>query len=239
MTINWALTQAGLIRQALEEQISGGLLQSCEKLPSERELSELFATTRITVKEALQALEAEGLIYREERRGWFVAPPRLIYNPQYKSHFHKMVTSQKRSVKTDLISSRTIISTTDICKELELPSLSRLHEITRRRSLDGRVVLFERHYLKPDVFPGILDMDLTQSLTLIYETKYGIHYGRSRFDIVPTGARGEVAQSLMLAEGSPILLITRINFDQNGRIIDCDHEYWRHDAIRITIDSLT
>lgn len=239
MTTEQAVTQAGLIRQALEDQIDGGLLPSGAKLPSERELSDLFATTRITLKEALQALEAEGKIYREERRGWFVAPPRLVYNPQYKAHFHQMVTAQRRQVETRLLSARTLLASPVLCQELELPPLSRLNEIQRLRSLDGRVVLFVRHYLKPEIFPGILEMDLTQSLTLIYETRYGIHYGRSRFDIMPTGARGEVAQALMLAEGSPILRISRVNFDQTGRIIDCDHEYWRHDAIRISIDSLT
>ena len=100
------------------------------------------------------------------------------------------------------------------------------------------MVLYVEHHLQPDVFPGILEMDLTQSLTLIYEREYAIHYGRSRFDITPTAARGEAAQALMLSEGSPILLISRVNYDQNGRIIDCDHEYWRHDAIRISVDSL-
>ena len=48
---------------------------------AERALSERFATTRITIKEALSSLEADGLIYRAERRGWFVAPPRLTYDP--------------------------------------------------------------------------------------------------------------------------------------------------------------
>jgi DNA-binding GntR family transcriptional regulator len=48
-----------------------------------------------------------------------------------------------------------------------------------------------------------------------------------------------VAHALTLAEGSPILLVFRVNYDQHGQIIDCDHEYWRHDAIRITVDSQT
>lgn len=239
MTSETGATQAALIRQALETQIEGGLLAPGMKLPSERELSELFATTRITLKEALQALEAEGRIYREERRGWFVAPPRLIYNPQYRAHFHQMVTAQNRRVETRVLSARTVLAAPALCQELELPALSRLHQIRRLRSLDGRVVLFVEHHLKPDRFPDILEHDLSQSLTLLYERHYGIRYGRSRFDIIPTGTRGQAAQALMLAEGSPILLIRRVNYDQDGRIIDCDHEYWRHDAIRISVDSLT
>lgn len=230
-------TLAAQIRQSLDMQIDGKLLLPGTKLPSERELSELFDTTRTTVKEALFAMEAEGRIYCEDRRGWFVAPPRLIYNPLYRSPFHQMVTEQKRHLETQVLSSRTIVATPTLCQELELPTLSRVHEVRRLRRLDGRVVLLAEHYLKPDRFPGILEHDLSQSLTTIYEQHYGIHYGRSRFEINPTAAWGEVAQALMLTEGSPILLICCINYDQNGEIIDCDHEYWRHDAVRISVDS--
>lgn len=44
-----AVTAIGL---ALQEQISHGLLSPTSKLPAERKLSELFSTTRITVREA-------------------------------------------------------------------------------------------------------------------------------------------------------------------------------------------
>ena len=57
------------IGQVLQEQLDHGLLAAGSKLPAERKLSELFGTTRITVREALLQLEAQGQIYREERRG--------------------------------------------------------------------------------------------------------------------------------------------------------------------------
>lgn len=230
-------TLATQIRQSLEMQIDSKLLVAGTKLPSERELSELFDTTRTTVKEALLAMEAEGRIYCEDRRGWFVAPPRLIYNPLYRSPFHQIVTEQKRQLETLVMSSRTIVATPALCQELALPTLSRITEVTRLRKLDGRVVLLARHYLKPERFPGILEHDLSQSLTTLYEQHYGVRYGRSRFEINPTAAWGEVAQALMLTEGSPILLISCVNYDQYGEIIDCDYEYWRHDAVRILVDS--
>ena len=65
------------ICRTLRRYIGSGHLAAGQQLPAERALSERFATTRITIKEALSSLEADGLIYRAERRGWFVAPPRL------------------------------------------------------------------------------------------------------------------------------------------------------------------
>ncbi|AGI25361.1 transcriptional regulator [Pseudomonas sp. ATCC 13867] len=231
-----ALPTVTAICRALIEQIDSGLLAAGGKLPAERKLSELFDTTRITLREALGQLEAQGLIYREERRGWFVSPPRLLYNPLVRSHYHAMVEGQGRVPATEVLSARQIPASAAICELLELPALSSVFQIRRLRRVDGRLVLYVEHYLNPAYFPGILDSDLTCSLTELYGSRYDIRYGRVRFDMVPTALHGEAASVLRIADGSPALRITRINRDQHGRIIDCDLEFWRHDAIHVSVE---
>ncbi|WP_374442083.1 UTRA domain-containing protein [Pseudomonas panipatensis] len=231
-----ALPTVTAICRALVEQIDSGLLPAAGKLPAERRLSELFDTTRITLREALTQLEAQGLIYREERRGWFVSPPRLLYNPLVRSHFHAMVAGQHRLPATEVLSARQLPASPAICELLELPALSSVYQIRRARRVDGRLVLYVEHYLNPAYFPGLLEYDLRQSLTELYASRYDIHYGRVRFDMVPTALHGEAAAALRVAEGSPALRITRINRDQHGRVIDCDLEFWRHDAIHISVE---
>lgn len=62
-----------LICETILQQIERGLFSTQSKrLPSERELSEIFNASRVTVKHALLELEAQGIIYRKERRGWFL-----------------------------------------------------------------------------------------------------------------------------------------------------------------------
>ncbi|MNG20256.1 putative transcriptional regulator of 2-aminoethylphosphonate degradation [compost metagenome] len=104
------------------------------------------------------------------------------------------------------------------------------------RRVDGRLVLYVEHYLNPAFFPGIIDFDLTRSLTELYDSQYGIRYGRVRFDMVPTALHPEAAAPLKVSPGSPALKITRINRDQHGRLIDCDLEFWRHDAIHVSVE---
>ncbi|GJM70884.1 hypothetical protein HMSSN036_31000 [Paenibacillus macerans] len=55
------------IKEQLEEAIILKEFMSEDQLPSERELAEIFNASRITVREALAALEAKGLI--EKRVG--------------------------------------------------------------------------------------------------------------------------------------------------------------------------
>ncbi|MEZ8225773.1 UTRA domain-containing protein [Vibrio splendidus] len=231
-------TQLGRIKASIREQLQSGIFTEGQKLPSERELSELFSTTRITLKDALVSLETEGLIYREERRGWYVSPERVRYNPLSRSHFHQMIREQHRIAETRLLSTRTEMATGDYAKALEIEQITPIHVIERLRFIDGRAVLFVENVLKAPLFDGVLSENLTMSLTGIYREKYGYETQRSRFDVIPTSAPAHVAKALNLAEGQPVLKICRVNYKQDGELMDCELEYWRPDSVVIHIDSI-
>jgi DNA-binding LacI/PurR family transcriptional regulator len=67
----------------LLEQISAGKLESGDRIPSEKELCEKFAVSRITSKKALEMLVEQGVIFRIPGKGSFVgdgAAPRTAHN---------------------------------------------------------------------------------------------------------------------------------------------------------------
>lgn len=231
-------TQLRTIKSVLKEQIAKGIYSCQQKLPSERELSDIFQTTRITLKDALIALETEGLIYREERRGWFVSPPRLQYNPLSRSHFHRMVEEQQRQANTRVLDITTEPASREIAEMLELENLQSVHRIQRLRSVDNRAVLVVENCLISQLFPGILQHNLAQSLTALYEEVYGYQTARSCFNVIPTAAPEPIAKALNLAEGQQILKICRVNYNQDGKLMDCEFEYWRPDAVMIKIDNV-
>lgn len=230
-------TTVATICQTLSEKIAAGLYRAEGRLPSERTLSEQFSTTRITLRESLGQLEAQGLIYREVRRGWFISPPRILYNPLQRSHFHAMAQEQGRIAQTELIDACMLKGSESLCQKLNLPEQSDIYCIRRLRYIDGRAVLYVEHYLNPQFFPEIIHADLTKSLTDLYFSRYGIQYGRVRFDMVPTRLPEQASNALKVAAGSPALFITRINRDRQDRIIDCDFEYWRYDALQIDVEA--
>jgi len=232
------LTQLGKIKKSLREQIHSGSLAEGQKLPSERDLSQLFSTTRITLKDALISLETEGLIYREERRGWFVSPERICYNPLSRTHFHQMIREQHRIAETKLVNVRSEVATGEYARALEVGHTTPIHIIERLRYIDGRPVLFVENVLKASLFDGILSENLTMSLTGIYREKYGYETQRSRFDVIPTSAPSHVAKALNLVEGQPVLKICRVNDKQDGEVMDCEYEYWRPDAVMLRIESV-
>lgn len=64
---------ATAIRSYIEEGIAARRLKAGDKLPTERELMEMFGGGRNTVRKTLSALEGEGIITRQIGSGTFVA----------------------------------------------------------------------------------------------------------------------------------------------------------------------
>ncbi|PMH60033.1 phosphonate utilization transcriptional regulator PhnR, partial [Vibrio splendidus] len=215
------------------EQIESGMLTPRQKLPAERKLAESFDTTRVTLREALSSLEAEGRIYREDRRGWFISPAPLRYDPTQTLNFTNMALSQNRKPKTELVAAKGMLATKEATRLLELQPFSDVYRVDRVRYLEDRPVVYVTNYIRPELFPNLLDYDLSKSLTDIYREHFGVVYQKIRYRVSTTSLLGETAQALRATSGSPAMVVERVNYNQDGDLIDCDIEYWRHDAISI------
>ena len=69
------------IRETLRGEITGGILKRGEKLPAEHELASKFNVSRMTIRESIEDLVNEGLLYRRHGVGTFVAYPASAARP--------------------------------------------------------------------------------------------------------------------------------------------------------------
>jgi phosphonate utilization transcriptional regulator PhnR len=221
------------IKDALVEQIESGLLAAGQKLPAERKLAEAFDTTRVTLREALSILEAQGAIFREDRRGWFISPPRLKYDPAQPLPFNQLALSQNRKPVIEVLNATTIMAGKQAASLLQLAPFSDVYCLNRVRYLDQRPIAYVTSYIKADMFPELLSHDLSSSLTDILRTNYATRYANVQYRIVTTSLIGDVSQALRATSGLPAVLVERVHRNEQGDLVDCHFEYWRHDAISI------
>lgn len=227
-----------LIKAQLQARIQSGALKSGDKLPSERELCAIFNTTRVTIRESLAQLESSGAIYRSERRGWFVTPERLWLDPTQNTNFHKLCLEQSRQPKTKLLEGKVVTVPVEAMTPLQLQPFEQIYLLTRLRYADDRAVCYSENHCLPARVPELLSHDLNGSLTEVYEQHYGLIYTSMHLSFYPTAMPPQAASALGVAVGRPALLLQRLNYDQYGRILDYDVEYWRHDSLRIEVDTL-
>ena len=132
--------------QYFEAQHKNALLQPGDKLPSERALSAQFSITRMTVRQALIRLEAEGLIFREQRRGWFFSLPRITYDPTLNTSFTENIAKQGRTLETTVLFKKKINASRWLSQILDCDIGAPVFLVNRKKAVDGRVVLVEQIY---------------------------------------------------------------------------------------------
>lgn len=69
------VSRSAQVRDQLEAAIRRGDYAVGDRLPSERELTELLGVSRVSVREAIRSLEAVGLVHVRHGDGCFVADP--------------------------------------------------------------------------------------------------------------------------------------------------------------------
>ena len=111
-----------------------------------------------------------------------------------------MAARQGRQANTEVRSADEISATPLLAQQLQVMTGDPLFCIRRRRRIDGRAVLYVEHYLNPAFFPGLLQEDLTLSLTHLYEKLYNIRYGGVRFTVLPGPLPAFSAPALNVAD---------------------------------------
>ena len=193
-----------------------GLIQGAEPgspAPSERELVQHFGVARMTVRQALDALVAEGLLERVPGRGTFVARAKIDVQVRLSSYTEEM---GRRGMKPD---SRTLLARMEsagpgVARALEIEEGDKVVHWQRLRLADGTPMCLEDAYLADSIVPKFLDQPLPASL---YQELH-------RRDLMPTWgedsvdaamARREEADLLGITEGTPVLRIARRAFAGN------------------------
>ncbi|KPQ27058.1 MAG: transcriptional regulator, GntR family [Marinobacter excellens HL-55] len=224
------------VRDQLAGQIDKGVLTPNTRLPSERILAEEYGTTRVTTRLALAQLEAEGKIYRSNRRGWFVSPPRLIYKPTHDYSFSDNVTAQGRVPETETLDVTATEANPWLATKTGLAVGDPVILLRRRRQIDGRPVLVENIYLNATRLPGIETYDFNRSLWKLLREQYGVELKGKRIEMYPTALVDPQASAIGVTAGTAGLYVTRCSQDGQGGFIEFDEEFWLHDALSIQVE---
>jgi DNA-binding GntR family transcriptional regulator len=224
------------LRNHLAARISAGELKPGDRLPSERQLQAMSRIARGTIREGLSQLEAEGLIYRQDRSGWYVSPSPIVYDPTRWEGFISYVEAQGRRPSTETLDAAEITADTYLAGVFDRPLGAPLYLIRRRRHVDGRAVLVEYIVVDAALAPDLLRFSFDQSLTSILKAEYGLSVTRNKIEMQPCALTGREAEALKLRSGLPGLNVVRTSYDALGRVVEFDLEYWRHDAVKISIE---
>lgn len=226
------------IAQWLEALIASGDLIPGDKLPPEVEIATSLGVSRMTLRQALSAVEAKGLIDRRRGRfgGNFVAAPRFEFDHASLPGFTEQMRRFEVEPGAQVLMATTGRPDAEVSRALGLRRTDQVHQILRARTANGEPIVLEEAYLPAAVFPGILSKNLQASL---YALMRGYGHAPCAADerIEATSATPEQARVLGVEPSCPLLLVVRTSFADNGVAVEFSRDYHRSDRTTIRIQS--
>lgn len=134
-----------------------------DAIPSERILCDQFGVSRMTVRQAVDALVVEGLLDREQGRGTFVAPTKVDLEVRLSSFGEEM---QRRGMEpaSRVLSAEVVAATPDIADALDILPGERVYSLHRVRLADGEPMAIEQSWLPARLVPGLFDDTVPESI---------------------------------------------------------------------------
>jgi GntR family transcriptional regulator len=225
-----------IMRQLLEK-ISDGEFAVESALPPERELAEAYRVSRMTVRQAIAELVNEGVLVRRKGIGTFVAPPKMEQTLSRLTSFTEDMAQRGMKAGARVISFEKIVPEPTIRKTLGLDTADRAFECVRVRLADDEPMALETTTLAVALCPELRREDLeNQSLYTVLAERWGVRLDYSTQSIEPALASHYEASLLHVPVGSPLLLMHRITFDQDGRVVEHVKSLYRGDRYKFVIE---
>ena len=199
------------IKGLLTRSLTLGDWKAGEALPSEPELAQRFKVSQGTVRKALDALTAEGLLVRRQGKGTFVAThaeERVQYRFLRLMPDHGPRTAMQRR----FLDFKRLRAPAEIARALGLASGDSVLHLRRLLLAADVPVVLDDIWLPARLFKGLTTERLQAyrgPMYGLFEAEFGVQMIRAEEEIRAVAAAGTEAGLLQVAPGAPLLRVER------------------------------
>lgn len=207
------------VKDAFVKRMAEGLWPPGFLLPSENLLAGEIGVSQGTVRKALDELEAENLVVRQQGRGTFVAQhdeKRILFQ------FFKLVRDDgvPRFPESRVLRAEVGEASQEEREGLELAPGALVARVRRVRLIDGVPAIIETLSLPDAIFPGITESEVPNSLYAYYSDRFGVTIAFAREKLKAVLLNSEDAAILNRAPGHPALQVVRVALALDGRAVE-------------------
>ncbi|HEL2595280.1 TPA: GntR family transcriptional regulator [Streptococcus suis] len=208
-----------------------------DKLFSERELTQVYGVSRITVRLALQELEKRGLVYKKHGKGTYVSEiSDTAVDLSQAYSFTEQMKKIGKVPRTSILSFKLVKASDYIAQHLQLSQGEEVFEVERLRLADEVPMMLERTYVPASLFPALTAIRMREKpLYEIFLEDYGQTIRLAEEEFYASIALDNEAKILGIPSNSPVLHLVRKTYNDKNRIIEFTFSIARADQFRYKI----
>ncbi|GIO23803.1 GntR family transcriptional regulator [Oceanobacillus sp. J11TS1] len=207
------------VKKYLEQKIVSREWEQGYKIPTEKELSELFQVSTITIKRAVLDLVDSGHLYRKSGKGTFV-------NYQEKTDLSKFVSIQNKfdegkKYPHKIIGFNKIKPDSEVRENLKLAASDKVYHISRLKLENGIPSIIEDSFIPVNFAPNLTQEDIENELLYnIFLKKYGLPLDKAKVFISTKAADRDESSLLNIPIGCPLLVLDRCTTLKEERVVE-------------------
>ncbi|HIC90250.1 MAG TPA: GntR family transcriptional regulator [Anaerolineae bacterium] len=223
------------LRNWIEQGLQDGTLAPDRVIPSEHELCQQYDVSRITVKRALDELVREGLLYRRQGKGTFIAGQKIEHDLRLLG-FSAMMRHLGIEPSSRVLEATVVSAAPYIAHKLRLEEGAPLIRLARLRLGNGEPLSISTSHLPQHLFPDMLNENLTGSLFELLDKRYHMRPERIWEAIDPVQLKGADAECLEVPEGTLALRSETIVYTHGDLPIEHNVSLMRSDRARYVLE---
>jgi len=214
------------LRQSIQQAIETGTLESGHALPSERDLADALAVSRVTVRKAIAGLVEDGMLVQRHGAGTYVAE-RIVKSFSKLTGFTDDLRARGLRPRVEFLDRSIGTVTPEEALALSLSPGARVVRLRRLRFAADKPLALE-----DTVVPQAILKDPKSVKLSLYEVleHLGCRPTRALQRLRAVALDADEARLLALPAGSPALAIERRAFLPDGRAVEFTQSLYRGDA---------
>jgi GntR family transcriptional regulator len=224
------------LKDLIRESIEQGRLEPHDRVPSEHELVRAYGVSRVTARQALADLAREGLVFRVQGKGSFVARPPVVQRLSSLKGLIEEMSALGLESSSRVLKAERGAASAEVARRLAVDEEAPIFEIRRVRTVNGEPVSLDVSFFPIEVGQRLAREDLVgRDIFWLLENACDLPLGAAECQIGALAARPDIARALGIDEGAPLLFLERLTYTETGRPLDYEHLYVRTERFRYSV----
>jgi GntR family phosphonate transport system transcriptional regulator len=226
------------IAETLATEIRDRTFAATGKLPSENELATRFGVNRHTLRQAVAALQVDGLIRVEPGRGMFVQHELLDYVLSRRTRFTENLQRQGLLPSKLLLTACELAAPERVADELKLSKGAKVLMVEMLDEANQQPIGLATAYYPAARFSGLLGMLTDGTRTTEILKHFGVQdYVRAKSRITTQMPSDETARLLKQPSNRPVLCVECLDVDMDNQPIKYGETVFCGDRIQLVVST--
>lgn len=218
----------------LHQEIARGAYAPGSVLPGEQKLAVTLGVSRVTVRRALDVLEADGLIERRAGSGTVVCAQKA--SPTMAADFSTLMpqlVEMGQNTTARLLSFSYGVPPAGVAAAMGLDGQARVQAAVRLRLVEGEPFSHLTTWVPEAIAQNYTEAELATTPLYRLLERSGVKVDAAHQTVSATLASPEVAEALGVRVGAPLLSLDRVVRDEEGRGVEYLAALYRPEMFRL------